>query len=460
MAAAERRAGARPLRTALVALLAAFAVLVTGVVAEAQQRPRTVLEMLFGGGTQAVPERPAVRKPVVRKKKVRATRAVRQKKPRTQAARPKPSGQPSAAAAAAAAPASKNEAAKTVLVVGDFLAASLADGLSNLYADNEMVVIEARTEGSSGLVREDHYDWTEKLGPILDEAKPEVLVVMLGSNDRQPMTVGSRSLASRSEEWVRLYEERIGEITGAAKSRNVPLVWVGMPAFKFDRMSEDMVFLNDLYRKGASSVSGEFVDVWDGFVDANGAFVYSGPGVNGQTTQLRNSDGITMTNAGEDKLAFFAERAINRLLGTAMAATGAFMLGPDQLPTIQLPPIGNAANALKAAPVSIDDPALDGPDRLLGTGAASGFSLEPSPRERLVINGGGTGGTEGRADYFAWSEKSAAVTPSGPPIVSRGSVNLQSVRESDGIKPPEEMPTILDAIIEDWSRENEAARPQ
>ncbi|UIJ70902.1 SGNH family hydrolase [Aurantimonas sp. HBX-1] len=460
MAAAERRAGARPVRTALVALLAAFAVLVTGVVAEAQQRPRTVLEMLFGGGTQAAPERPAVRKPVVRKKKVRATRPVRQKKQRTQAARPKPSGQQSAAAAAAAAPASKSEAAKTVLVVGDFLAASLADGLSNLYADNEMVVIEARTEGSSGLVREDHYDWTEKLGPILDEAKPEVLVVMLGSNDRQPMTVGSRSLPSRSEEWVRLYEERIGEITGAAKSRNVPLVWVGTPAFKFDRMSEDMVFLNDLYRKGASSVSGEFVDIWDGFVDANGAFVYSGPGVNGQTTQLRNSDGITMTNAGEDKLAFFAERAINRLLGTAMAATGAFTLGPDQLPTIQLPPIGNAANALKAAPVSIDDPALDGPDRLLGTGAASGFSLEPSPRERLVINGGGTGGTEGRADNFAWSEKSAAVTPSGPPIVSRGSVNLQSVRESDGIKPPEEMPTILDAIIEDWSRENEAARPQ
>ncbi|MEH6718582.1 MAG: SGNH family hydrolase [Aurantimonas endophytica] len=459
MTAAERRASPRRVRTALVALLAAFAVLLTGVTAEAQQRPRTVLEMLFGGGQQAAPERPAVRKPVVRKKKVRATRPARQKKQRTQAARPKPSGQQSAAAAVAA-PASKNENAKTVLVAGDFLAASLADGLSNLYADNEMIVIEARTDGSSGLVREDHYDWTEKLGPILDEAKPAVLVMMLGSNDRQPMTVGSRSLASRSEEWVRNYEERIGEITEATKSRGVPLVWVGMPPFKFDRMSEDMVFLNDLYRKGASSVSGEYVDIWDGFVDADGGFVYSGPGVNGQTTQLRNSDGITMTNAGEDKLAFFAERAINRLLGTTLAATGALILGPDQLPTIQLPPIGNAANALQAAPVSIDDPSLDGPDMLLGTGSAGGFSLEPSPRERLVINGGGTGGTEGRADNFAWSEKSAAVTPSGPPIVSRGSLNLQSVRESGGLKPPEEMPTILDAIIEDWSRENEAARPE
>ena len=66
----------------------------------------------------------------------------------------------------------------------------------------------------SGLVREDHYDWTEKLGPILDEAKPEVLVVMLGSNDRQPMTVGSRSLPSRSEEWVRRVNEHLAALDG------------------------------------------------------------------------------------------------------------------------------------------------------------------------------------------------------------------------------------------------------
>ncbi|HEX2017789.1 MAG TPA: SGNH family hydrolase [Aurantimonas sp.] len=439
--------------------MTAFAIFATGLAAEAQQRPRTVMEMLFGGGTQASPERPAARQPVVRKKKVRTTRPVQKKKQRGQAARSRPEGRAAATAAPAAAPA-KKEDARTILVAGDFLAGSLADGLSNIYADNEMVTIEARIDGSSGLVRDDHYDWTEKLGPILDEVKPAVLVMMLGSNDRQPMTVGSRSFASRSDEWVRHYEERIAEVANAARSRDVPLVWVGTPSFKFDRMSEDMVFFNDLYRKGATNVSGEYVDVWDGFVDANGAFSYAGPGVNGQTTQLRNSDGITMTNAGEDKLAFFAERAINRMLGTTVAAPGAVTLDPEQLSAIQLPPIGNAANAVKAAPVSIEDPSLDGAEALLGAGAAGGFSLEPSPRERLVINGGDTGGVEGRADSFAWNEKSASVTPSGPPIVSRGSLNLQSVRESEGIRPPEEMPTILDAIIEDWSRENEAARPE
>ena len=458
MAAAGRRAKGQSARTTLVALLAAVAVLLTSVAAEAQQRPRTVMEMLFGGGTQAVPERPAARQPVVRQKKVRTTRPAQKKKQRSQAARSKPSA-PQRAAAASAAPTAKKEDARTVLVAGDFLAGSLADGLSNLYAENDMVEIEARVDGSSGLVRDDHYDWTVKLGPILDEVKPAVLVMMLGSNDRQPITVGSRSFAARSEDWVRQYEERIGKITEAARSRSVPLVWVGTPAFKFDRMSEDMVFFNDLYRKGVANVSGEYVDIWDGFVDANGAFAYSGPGVNGQTTQLRNSDGITMTSAGEDKLAFFAERAINRMLGTTIASTGAVVLGPDQLSAIQLPPLGNAANALQAAPVSIDDPSLDGADALLSAGTASGFSLEPSPRERLVINGGDTGGIEGCADSFAWSEKSASVTPSGPPIVSRGSLSLQSVRESEGIKPPEEMPTILDAILEDWSRENEAARP-
>ena len=438
----------------MVAALAAIAVFVTAVVpqsaAYAQQRPRTVLEMLFGNQTrEAAPPRRVIRKRAApRKQRTRRSRSSSSSK------RTSPSRAPAAAAAAAP---DKNDTAQTVLVVGDFMADSLAKGLSDVYADNADVKVKARANGSSGLVREDYYNWRTSLGPIMGEEKPAVVVVMIGSNDRQQIDTGSGSASLRSDAWVAEYQKRIAAIAGTVKEKGVPLVWVGVPSFKFDRMSEDMIFLNDLYSKGVASVSGEFVDVWDGFVDANGGFVYSGPGVSGQKVQLRGSDGITMTGDGADKLAFFAERAITKRLRNPAAPGTAFSLSEEQLPNMQLPPISNAANAVNAAPVALDDPSLDGADRLLGAGAVQGFSLEPSPRDRLVLNGNSTGNIAGRADDFAWNEKRAAVSPGGPPIAYRGSLDLNKLRENEGIEPPEEMPSILDAIIEDWSRSNDAA---
>lgn len=438
----------------MVAALAAIAVFVTAVVpqsaAYAQQRPRTVLEMLFGNQTrEAAPPRRVIRKRAApRKQRTRRSRSSSSSK------RTSPSRAPAAAAATAP---DKNDTAQTVLVVGDFMADSLAKGLADVYADNADVKVKARANGSSGLVREDYYNWRTSLGPIMEEEKPAVVVVMIGSNDRQQIDTGSGSASLRSDAWVAEYQKRIAAIAGTVKEKGVPLVWVGVPSFKFDRMSEDMIFLNDLYSKGVASVSGEFVDVWDGFVDANGGFVYSGPGVSGQKVQLRGSDGITMTGDGADKLAFFAERAITKRLRNPAAPGTAFSLSEEQLPNMQLPPISNAANAVNAAPVALDDPSLDGADRLLGAGAVQGFSLEPSPRDRLVLNGNSTGNIAGRADDFAWNEKRAAVSPGGPPIAYRGSLDLNKLRENEGIEPPEEMPSILDAIIEDWSRSNDAA---
>ncbi|MCB8839574.1 SGNH family hydrolase [Aurantimonas sp. VKM B-3413] len=450
-------------RTGLVAVLVVFAMLVGDLaspdIAAAQQRPRTVLEMLFGGGTQsAQPDPRRIQRRVIRREPKRSVTRPSRSSTRSSSRPERRKRAPTAAAdsnASDAGPAAKSEDAKTVLVVGDFLAASLASGLEDVYADNDMVDIEARTDGSSGLVRDDHYDWPEKLGPIMDEEKPDVLVVMLGSNDRQTISEGSQSMTLRSDGWTKEYEKRIAEIAKIAQTKKVPLVWVGLPSFKFDRMSEDMIFFNDLYRKAATEVSGQFVDIWDGFVDAEGGFIYTGPGVNGQTVQLRNSDGITMTDAGDEKLAFFAQKAIDRVLGDTTAAP-AGPLAADQ-PNLQLPPLGNAANAVTTRPVALDDPKLDGAEALLGGGSVQGFSLEPSPRDRLVLNGAGTGNVEGRADDFGWREKTDAVAP-GSAVAYRGSLDLEAVRAKEGIKPPKEMPSIVDAIIADWTEQNQEAQ--
>nr|WP_245396621.1 SGNH family hydrolase [Jiella sonneratiae] len=380
-----------------------------------------------------------------------ARRTTRKAKPQNPA--PKAAATAPDQTAAKPAVAAKKEDAKTILVVGDFLAASLANGLKDAYEDNPMVVVKAAANGSSGLVRQDHYDWSTQLAPLIEANDPAVLVMMIGSNDRQPFYGTDASLAVRSPEWNAEYQRRVDEIADIAAKQKVPLVWVGAPPFKFDRMSEDMVYFNDLYRQAAQRVSGEYVDVWEGFVDENDSFIYSGPSVDGQTVQLRNSDGITMTDAGNDKLAFFARKAIDRYVAADQTSEA-----PAPGARIDLPPIAGAATAVRSPPVSLDDPSLDGGEALLGGGSrAAGIDFEPSPRDKLVLIGRGTGHVDGRADDFAWNDKSSAVASDDKPVAFRGSIDLQKVRKEQGIKPPQEMPSILDAIMDDWSQDNSQA---
>ena len=154
---------------------------------------------------------------------------------------------------------------------------------------------------------------------LIEAEKPAAVVVMLGSNDRQQMRVGDVREQPRSENWTKEYERRTDAFGKAIASAKVPFLWVGMPAFRVPKMTSDMLAFNDIYHSAAESNGGEFVDVWDGFVDENGAFVTSGPDINGQPVRLRADDGINVSKAGKRKLAFYTEKPLTKILGLTSA---------------------------------------------------------------------------------------------------------------------------------------------
>src|SRR5690606_21485754 len=92
--------------------------------------------------------------------------------------------------------------ASVVLVVGDFMASGLADGLTTVFAENPAVRVVDRSNGSSGFVRDDYYNWPREIGPMLEAEKPAVVLIMMGSNDRQQMKVGDAREAPRTEGWT------------------------------------------------------------------------------------------------------------------------------------------------------------------------------------------------------------------------------------------------------------------
>ncbi|MER8673646.1 DUF459 domain-containing protein [Mesorhizobium sp. M0037] len=324
-------------------------------------------------------------------------------------AKPKVKKKPRAPVEPSAPIVEKTPDARVVLVIGDFMANGLAEGLETAFADNANIRIVERANGSSGFVRDDVYNWPEQVKSLVESERPAAVVVMLGSNDRQQMRVNDVREQPRSENWTKEYERRTEALGKALAATKVPYLWVGMPAFKTPKMTSDMLAFNDIYHSAAKKNGGEFVDVWDGFVDENGAFVSTGPDINGQAVRLRSDDGINVSKAGKRKLAFYTEKQLAKILGLAAPGSVVTAAAPAGAP-VEAPSLPAAPIVVdRTVPMLLNDPALDGGTELLGAAAAPKANPD-LPGEKLILEGKAPEASPGRADDFSWPPKAAAAT--------------------------------------------------
>ncbi|MDA8869980.1 hypothetical protein N9H93_01145 [Rhizobiaceae bacterium] len=308
------------------------------------------------------------------------------------------------------------EEKRVILVAGDFYASGLADGLEEALADMANIEIVDRSNGLSGFIRDDVVDWPATIGKLVEEVKPDHVLFMAGSNDRQLLRLNGRSFDKREPEWDAEYLKRIGAMGEALKATGKPFTWLGLPSVRFSSMSRDFVVFNEWYGKAAAlSPLGKFVDIWDGFADAQGVYSRSGPDINGQITLLRRKDGINLTNAGKRRLAFYVEADLRK----AMVSEPVLAPGLSEFDGLAGTVAGTGAQSTdprdtgRTAVVSLDDPAADGGEVLAGEtlrvtvpageGAAiPALGAPPAATRR-----------EGRVDDFRWPP----VLP-GPPAAA------------------------------------------
>ncbi len=326
-----------------------------------------------------------------------------------------------------------------VVVMGDTLGELLADGLEEAFEDIPEIGVLHKSKESSGLVRADFYDWPKTAQGIANgPRKPDVAVMMLGSNDHQPLEDGAQAVEPFSPRWRELYTARVDAVIRAFKEKNIPLVWVGLPMMKAERFSADMGQINEIYRASAASAGVPFIDIWDIFADDHGQYSAFGPDVNGQNVKLRAADGVHFTSAGARKVAHFVEGEIKRIFdarqqqapeASAPAAqeTGAFHAAPTTpaAPAPAVQPLG-APTPAAAPSLPPQRPAI-GPPQLL-TGPPSGgqdlarrdkpnsrqttpVSLERAVAEHVFVEGGVQQARPGRADDFSLPPKA----PQPPP---------------------------------------------
>ncbi|WGJ14102.1 DUF459 domain-containing protein [Methylocapsa sp. D3K7] len=202
-----------------------------------------------------------------------------------------------------------------VAVLGDSLGQMLAQGLDEAFENRPEVAILHKAKESSGLVRDDFYDWIKATQDLLASGeKIDYAVMMIGSNDQQTLRDANGSYEPGSPEWQTAYTQRIEAIASLFREKKIPLIWVGLPILKSEHLSANALNFNQFYRAYAEKAGATYVDVWEAFADEAGHYSVSGPDINGQTVHLRAADGVHFTKAGARKLAHFVEPEIRRKL--------------------------------------------------------------------------------------------------------------------------------------------------
>lgn len=314
----------------------------------------------------------------------------------------------------------KEDDARIIRVFGDSLSGGLHKGLMEAFADIPTLKVEGFDKASSGLVRYDFFDWYKAASEAISQEgqRTDAVVMMIGLNDRQDMRLPTGTLQLFSDEWVAAYKARIAALTNLFVERNIRVYWVGLPPVGTSQLTRDFAIFNEYYRDVAITAGAAFIDVWTPFLDPEtGKYSSYGPDLEGTRRQLRGSDGLHFTRAGNRKLAFFVERDIRRdfLRGSYLSAlpgsSGQSLM--EEIDRELETGVGRvvALTGQQPLPAGLDGGEMDTP------------KLHDETRyEKVILEGSPLPAQPGRADDFTWSGQLTSTLP--PPEEDAGGIPM------------------------------------
>ena len=206
--------------------------------------------------------------------------------------------------------ASGNPLHTVVEVVGDSQAQGLAAALQRRYLRSNQFRVVDRSRIATGIAARAHYDWPSAARALAADHHVDIAVFMFGANDRPPIRRNGQIDPTLREEYRHSYEARVREIIRAFRNAGIEVIWVGHPVVRDTVYTEDMAFLNQIYRAGCVEEGARWVPTWDLFTAPDGGYTAFGKGVDGVTQRIRADDGVHFTTAGYDLVAHRIEPLI------------------------------------------------------------------------------------------------------------------------------------------------------
>ena len=193
-------------------------------------------------------------------------------------------------------------------IAGDSLAWSVGTGLGRVAAATGVVAPVYESRVSSGLTSPGFFDWPRRIDTELPRLGPEVVVVVLGTNDWGAAAAGTT--VGTTDAWTVRYSTLVQSVVDRIARPDRTLVWFGPPILKDpdqDAGSRAVAaVIADVVNRNPNAV---FVDGRTLLDAADGSYTGSVE-VEGRKVQVRTGDGVHFTPDGAD----FVGRALFAVL--------------------------------------------------------------------------------------------------------------------------------------------------
>jgi hypothetical protein len=191
-----------------------------------------------------------------------------------------------------------------VLEIGDSLGIDLGDQLQSQLDATGMVRTTVASLGDSGLANVAFYDWPAHLAALLIADHPQVVVVFIGANDDQGLSVDGLADAPGTPSWATAYAERVDDVLRESTTAGARVVWIGMPPMQSPDLDAAMGRQNIIYQNESARFPGTlYISSTPVLGTRSGLFQFTGVDLSGQQVDLRTPDGVHLTPAGAALLA-------------------------------------------------------------------------------------------------------------------------------------------------------------
>lgn len=192
-----------------------------------------------------------------------------------------------------------------MLDIGDSIGEDLGYGLGDVFANDRYVRVLQKGKIDTGLARPDIYNWPAVLDEELKRYHPGAVVIMMGANDNQALSLpDGQAVSVGTKKWATIYRQRITLLMEEATSAGAHVIWVGLPPLSAPSVNSAFAErVNAMAKEIAATQSGvRYVPSWNVLAGPHGSFVQY-KRLHGRVQQIRYSDGVHLAPTGWDLLA-------------------------------------------------------------------------------------------------------------------------------------------------------------
>jgi hypothetical protein len=200
-----------------------------------------------------------------------------------------------------------------ILIIGDSLGNNLGYGMLGQLRNKPGLTTILKAKASTGLSNAWFYNWHTNLASFLTTYKPNLVVVLLGANDRQNFVVNGKIQTFGNLDWQKTYQSNVTKLASAATKAGAYVLWVGLPIMKPYNYAKGETLIDQLIANAVPKTPGaQYIGLRDLTSDADGKYRQSAI-INGKYQVFRAGGGIHFSSIGQEVIATYTINKINRL---------------------------------------------------------------------------------------------------------------------------------------------------